>query len=369
MSRRKCCCKLDDGGDPPPKPDDSKCTEPQLYTTESINYGFEDNCKPRFHDGFGNRTSTGPEGNDTDYCWFSDKFDSFRDQNNNKIYDNYLGKHYTVLNTKDGLKFDAETPSFYGISQGGGLGIGDGKPMLNGIKSRHNFDIKSKNVLNIGFKIEGSCDLGFMRFGRTDIDQTGWGNRNAFDLGIPTYSYGPYPKSIGLEARFSQFKGISARSRDILFNNNGSLGLGFNDAFYETTLSIGEVQKVFNTPLAYYYNQTPTISWSLEIINIQYILVDDSILVPLGTIKASVNGGGDSLENTYDRIIGPCHRSNSQYTWNLLSNSIKLKNSNNTTAKNYYTTYPDALILTDSYPDIAFCFSAMDNFIWEPTIV
>ena len=354
MSRRKCCCKSGDV-DPPPKPDDSKCTEPQLYTTESINYDFSDDCKPRFNDGFKE---------DTDFCNNKDIFNVV-DQNEVKINDNYLGKHYSYLQTRDAA--GAGAPSFYRNIPGGGQFRATGQGV--GIVSKHYFNVNTTDVYKIGYQLDASIDQGFERFGRTDIDRDrGWGNLIVFR---PVSSNAPYPKDISMQVKFGGYY-ITASSLDYRFDGfNWSLGLPYDEAYYKTRVTIAGQNNIIsdetiNTPLSHYYNSMQTIAFNFNVTNVEYTVNNSN---PRVTFVMTTTIGGGVFTFTDTARFGPCMRNNYLYATNLKSKGIKVKGSDNTTGTNNYTTYPDALNLTGVYPDIAFCFSAMDNFIWEPTIV
>lgn len=165
---------------------------------------------------------------------------------------------------------------------------------------------------------------------------------------------------------------ITASSVDYRFDGfNWSLGLPYDEAYYRTRVSIGDSNKIrfdktINTPLSHYYNNMQTIAFNFNVTNVEYTVNN---INPLVTFVMTITVGGGVFTFTDTVRFGPCMRNNYLYATNLNSKGIRVKGSDSTAGTNNLTTYPDALRLAPFYPDIAFCFSAMDNFIWEPTIV
>ncbi len=342
MSRRKCCCK-NTGPDPDdPKPDSSKCTKPPIYATESIAHTFSDPCNPRLSDGF----------EQSDFCLDN----RLTDQTGAQLKENYSGRLCSFLRTQNTL---GPVSNFYANS-GGGNATGES----TGISLRHRFHIKSLDMQTIGFTVDGSIDLGFRRFNRLDVDAAGWGG-----LGPAALSNSPYPKQIDMTAVIGSNFYVLANSYDFYTGSEWSLGLPSASAYYKTRIIVSDPsgrtvygQKTFNTPLSHFYNADPTSSFILEIDNVEYLAGGNIRL----TVDITVTHGGDSLVLTgVQRTAGPCFLESFLYGLNWKSESFKLANTGDGSGTNNETSYDDAVGLAASYPDIAFCFSTMDNFNWQ----
>lgn len=348
MSRRKCCCKLGGGGGddpPPPPPPPGPCREDPLYTTESINHGFDYSCNPRGPDGF----------EYDDFCNRNRIIQNFLDQNDNQIVDNYSGKHWSVANTYNGFHANA----FYFAGNTGGLANHQGPHI------QHRFHIRPENVLQAGYLLNGSIDLGFERWNRLDIDAAGWGGNTP----IPLLNHGPYPDNIYHRSVIGDNFNVVSVSQNVSVANGWSLGLPYADAYYETTIGIYNpsgtttyASSTFNTPLSHFYNAFPTSSFSMEVTNVTQTNGSQYEL----TLDFNVTHGGSSL--VLDDLVirvGPCWLHSNMYGSIQGTQLRKLASDPNGTGVNQYTTYPDGLALAASHPNVAFCFSGIDNFIWN----
>jgi len=358
MSRRKCCCKGVSPPDPddpdPPPPPPGPCSQNPKYVTQSINHGFDYDCNPRGPDGFSY----------DDWCRSSPPL---RDQANDPINDNYLGKHRSFARTQNGL---SSFLYFYNsIPINGGNNVAEHE----GVLASHYFHVDPNNVFQSGFNLTAECDLGFDRWNRLDKDVAGWFGRQK-SLAVPAigfHSSSPYPKHIYASADLGPFF-INLESRDVAHLNTYSLGLPKADAYYETTLSIFNKslntsvgQTTFETPLSHFYNLYPTTS-------IDFVVTDYQIVTPaknqLTVDFTLTHGGGTLLVEDYVFNAPSCWLDNSLRAYNKGSTLLRLADTGDGSGLNRNSSYLDGLALAAAYPDVAFCFSGMDNFKWNWTV-